>query len=29
VRAQPLPKPPDNVLESELSFVVPVRFYMK
>jgi periplasmic protein TonB len=28
-RAQPLPKPPDNVLESELSFVVPVRFYMK
>jgi TonB family protein len=29
VRAQPLPKPPDNILDSELSFVVPVRFYIK
>lgn len=29
VRAQPLPKPPDNVLESELSFVVPVRFNIR
>jgi periplasmic protein TonB len=29
VRAQPLPKPPDNVLDSELSFVVPVKFYIK
>jgi periplasmic protein TonB len=29
VRAQPLPKPPDNVLDSELSFVVPVKFNIK
>jgi periplasmic protein TonB len=29
VRAQPLPKPPDNILDSELSFTVPVRFYIK
>ncbi len=29
VRAQPLPKPPDNVLDSELSFNVPVKFYIK
>jgi periplasmic protein TonB len=29
VRAQPLPKPPDNVLDRELSFVVPVRFNIK
>jgi periplasmic protein TonB len=28
-RAQPLPKPPTNVLDSELSFVVPVRFNIK
>ena len=25
-RAQPMPKPPDNVFDSELSFNVPVRF---
>jgi TonB family protein len=29
VRAQPLPKPPDNVLVSELSFVVPIKFSIK
>jgi protein TonB len=29
VRAQPLPKPPDNILDSELSFVVPVKFNLK
>ena len=29
VRAQPLPKPPDNVLDSELSFIVPVKFNIK
>jgi periplasmic protein TonB len=29
VRAQPLPKPPDNVLDSELSFIVPVKFSIK
>jgi periplasmic protein TonB len=29
VRAQPLPKPPDNVLDSELSFIVPVRFNIR
>lgn len=28
-RAQPMPKPPDNVFDSELSFVVPVRFNIK
>jgi protein TonB len=28
-RAQPMPKPPDNVLDSELSFVVPVRFNIR
>jgi periplasmic protein TonB len=28
-RAQPLPKPPTNVLDSELSFVVPVRFNIR
>jgi periplasmic protein TonB len=28
-RAQPMPKPPDNVLDSELSFIVPVRFNIK
>jgi protein TonB len=28
-RAQPMPKPPDNILDSELSFVVPVRFNIK
>jgi protein TonB len=28
-RAQPLPKPPDNVLDSELSFIVPVRFNIR
>jgi periplasmic protein TonB len=29
VRAQPMPRPPDHILESELSFVVPVRFNIK
>jgi periplasmic protein TonB len=29
LRAQPLPKPPDNVLDSELSFIVPVKFNIK
>jgi periplasmic protein TonB len=29
VRAQPLPKPPDNVLNNELSFIVPVKFNIK
>jgi periplasmic protein TonB len=29
VRAQPLPQPPDNVLVSELSFVVPIKFSIK
>jgi periplasmic protein TonB len=29
VRAQPMPKPPDNVFDSELSFVVPVRFNIR
>jgi periplasmic protein TonB len=29
VRAQPLPKPPENVLDSELSFIVPVKFNIK
>jgi protein TonB len=29
VRAQPLPKPPDNVLDRELSFMVPVKFNIK
>ncbi len=28
-RAQPMPKPPDNVLDSELSFIVPVRFNIR
>jgi protein TonB len=28
-RAEPMPKPPDNVLDSELSFVVPVRFNIR
>jgi periplasmic protein TonB len=28
-RAQPLPKPPTNVLDGELSFVVPVRFNIR
>lgn len=28
-RAQPMPKPPDNVFDSELSFVVPVRFNIR
>jgi TonB family protein len=26
VRAQPMPKPPDNILASELSFIVPINF---
>jgi periplasmic protein TonB len=29
VRAQPMPKPPDNILTSELSFVVPINFNFK
>ncbi len=28
-RAQPMPKPPDSALDSELSFVVPVRFNIR
>jgi periplasmic protein TonB len=28
-RAQPMPKPPDNILEGELSFVVPINFNFK
>jgi periplasmic protein TonB len=28
-RAQPMPKPPDDVFNAELSFVVPVRFNIK
>jgi periplasmic protein TonB len=28
-RAQPMPRPPDNVLDNELSFVVPVRFNIR
>jgi protein TonB len=28
-RAQPMPKPPANVLDSELSFMVPVRFNIR
>jgi periplasmic protein TonB len=28
-RAQPMPKPPDNILGSELSFVVPINFNFK
>jgi periplasmic protein TonB len=28
-RAQPMPKPPDNILASELSFVVPINFNFK
>jgi periplasmic protein TonB len=28
-RAQPMPRPPDYILDSELSFVVPVRFNIK
>jgi periplasmic protein TonB len=28
-RAQPMPKPPANVLDSELSFLVPVRFNIR
>jgi protein TonB len=29
VRAQPMPKPPDNVFDNELSFIVPVRFNIR
>jgi periplasmic protein TonB len=28
-RAQPMPKPPANILDSELSFMVPVRFNIR
>jgi protein TonB len=29
VRAQPMPKPPGNALDSQLSFVVPVHFNIR
>ncbi len=28
-RAQPMPRPPDNIADSQLSFVVPVRFNIR
>jgi hypothetical protein len=28
-RSQPMPKPPDNVPDSALSFVVPIRFNIR
>jgi periplasmic protein TonB len=28
-RAQPMPKPPDNTLDNELSFIVPIKFGLK
>ncbi len=28
-RAQPMPKPPENVFDGELSFVVPIRFNIR
>ena len=28
-RAQPMPRPPENISDSQLSFVVPVRFNIR